>query len=210
MLFIIIIDHLVVNPLCQNGSWQQQQRCDNRSCPKKNGFSAIWSHFGFKPDSEYETTPVCRLCGKDVAAKSGHTSNLFSHLKHKHPSQYALLQQKKPVSSTSTSTTTSSTPTIMRSFEHEKPYLRSSQMWITLTDSVSYAIGKDMLPFTTVEKSGFKKMLATFDPRYELPSHQYFLRQGYRVFTTLLKALSRRNLKRWNSFLLLQTSGLVK
>ena len=39
--------------------------------PKKNGFSAIWSHFGFKPDSEYETTPVCRLCGKVVAAKSG-------------------------------------------------------------------------------------------------------------------------------------------
>ena len=153
---------MVVNPLCQNCSWQQQQRCGNRSCPKKNGFSAIWSHFGLKPDSEYENTPVCRLCGKDVAAKLGNTSNFFSHLKHKHPSQYALLQKKKPASSTSTSTTTSSTPTIKRSFERDKPYLHSSQKWSTLTDSVSYAIGKDMLPFATVEKSNFKKNACHF------------------------------------------------
>ena len=80
-------------------------------------------------------------------------------MKHKHPSQYALLQQKKPASSTSTSTTTSFTPTIKRSFERDKPYLRSSQKWIMLTDSVYYAIGKDMLPFTTVVNSGFKKCL---------------------------------------------------
>lgn len=31
-----------------------------------------------------------------------------------------------------------------------------------------------MLPITTVEKLGFKQLLATLDPRYEVPDRKYF------------------------------------
>ena len=43
-----------------------------------------------------------------------------------------------------------------------------------MTDSVSYAIAKDMLPFRAVERPGFQKMLSTFELRYELQSRKYF------------------------------------
>ncbi len=46
-----------------------------------------------------------------------------------------------------------------------KPYPRSSKRWQELTDSVAYTIAKDCLPFSTVDKPGFKRMLATFDSR---------------------------------------------
>ncbi len=32
--------------------------------------------------------PVCRLCLKTVATKRGNTTNLKSHLKHNHPTQF--------------------------------------------------------------------------------------------------------------------------
>ncbi len=31
---------------------------------------------------------ICKVCRKTVVTKSGNTSNLFHHLKHKHKSQY--------------------------------------------------------------------------------------------------------------------------
>lgn len=48
--------------------------------------------------------------------------------------------------------------------------------WRELTDSFTYFIAKEMLPMNAVEKPGFKKMLARFDSRYEVPSRHYFSR----------------------------------
>ena len=45
-----------------------------------------------------------------------------------------------------------------------------------LTKIVTYFLAKDMLPVYTVEKVGFKQMLRKFNPRYELPSRNYFSR----------------------------------
>ena len=42
--------------------------------------------------------------------------------------------------------------------------------------SVTYFLAKDMLPVYTVEKSGFKQILSKFNPRYDLPSRNYFSR----------------------------------
>ena len=52
-----------------------------------------------------------------------------------------------------------------------------------------------MLPFTTVEKSGFKKMLATFDPRYELPSRKYFSKTGIPRLYNSVKSTVEKELK---------------
>ena len=51
-----------------------------------------------------------------------------------------------------------------------QPYDRKSKKWMELTNSVTFCIAKDMLPMYSVEKPGFRRMLTTFDKRYEPPS----------------------------------------
>lgn len=59
---------------------------------KKNTKSPIWAHFGLPADSSghimNENIAICKLCTTAVSAKGGTTSNLTSHLKLYHPSQY--------------------------------------------------------------------------------------------------------------------------
>ncbi|XP_031677083.1 uncharacterized protein LOC116372120 isoform X2 [Oncorhynchus kisutch] len=51
--------------------------------------SAIWVHFGFKPNEKGEPQnideAVCRLCRRIVFVKGGNTSNLRHHLRLRHP-----------------------------------------------------------------------------------------------------------------------------
>lgn len=54
--------------------------------------------------------------------------------------------------------------------------------WCTITKAVSYHIAKDMVPVATVEQVGFKKLLKTMDPRYELPN--YFAREALPQMST--------------------------
>ncbi len=140
---------------------------------KKKASSPAWGYFGFKPATEDtpidETSPVCRLCLKNVSAKSGNTSNLFSHLKNKHPRQYVELRGAAGPSAAG-----GSQLTIKESFETSQKYPKNSRRWEQLTNAVSYTIAKDMMPFTAVERPGFKRMLSAFDQRYELPGRKYF------------------------------------
>ena len=53
-------------------------------------------------------------------------------------------------------------------------YTRHSKKWQQITESVAFSLAKDSLPLYTVDKPGFRKMLHTLDPRYELPSRKYF------------------------------------
>ena len=43
-----------------------------------------------------------------------------------------------------------------------------------MTNAVTCYICKDMLPVYSVEKEGFRNMLKTLNPQYELPSQKYF------------------------------------
>ncbi|CAJ1049841.1 zinc finger BED domain-containing 1-like protein [Xyrichtys novacula] len=43
-----------------------------------------------------------------------------------------------------------------------------------ITHAVTCSIARDILPVTTVEKPGCKQLLATLDPRYEVPGRKYF------------------------------------
>ena len=47
---------------------------------------------------------------------------------------------------------------------------RKSKRWNEITNSITIHLAKDMVPLNTVEKGGFKQMIKTLDPRYELPS----------------------------------------
>ncbi len=145
---------------------------------KKKVSSPVWAYYGLKPSEDGsvdEASPVCRICEAKVSAKSGNTSNLFSHLKYKHPRQYADIQSTRTVAKAGPSSQRPpSQLSLQQSLDSGKPYPRSSKRWQELTDSVAYTIAKDCLPFSTVDKPGFKRMLATFDSRYEPPSRKYF------------------------------------
>ena len=61
--------------------------------PKKGTKSEVWRHFGLchcQRDGAIVDIdkPVCRLCSLKVSAKQSNTTNLFVHLKNKHPDVY--------------------------------------------------------------------------------------------------------------------------
>ena len=63
----------------------------------KKATSVVWEHFRLKTTTEgglkkeEKNRPVCVHCSKSVAAKGGNTTNLFTHLRDKHPSVYSLI-----------------------------------------------------------------------------------------------------------------------
>ena len=68
---------------------------------KKNSKSIVWDYFGLKAEDDgsvlkdNEARPVCRTCYKQIMCKGGNTSNLFSHLRDKHPALYKEANQGK-------------------------------------------------------------------------------------------------------------------
>lgn len=154
--------------------------CQVTIVDKPGTTSEIWKYFGLQADSNGKAlsngSAICKICQCKIAAKSGNTSNLISHLRRKHPSIYAQTffpsqgkAKAKPPKATGQMSITSA-------FAQGVPYDRKSKKWNELTKMVTYCIVKDGLPLRVVEKDGFKRMLKTFDPRYELPSRSYISR----------------------------------
>ena len=146
--------------------------------------SPVWTHFGFEADEEGKPkssdVAVCRLCHKTVSAKGGNTSNLFSHLGVRHPLQHTEL---KKVSSAASGKAGESSKmakvslgqmSLLSVLNPTQKYEQKSKKWQKLTDSVTYCLAKDMMPIYSVEKEGFRQLLQSFDPQYELPSCKYF------------------------------------
>ena len=150
----------------------------NELVSKAKARSPVWNYFGFKPGADGkpldESTAVCRICKRSVAAKGGNTSNLFSHLKKQHPREFADAKAGTSVQSSRGSGSHDLQPTICDTIADGQRYARGSKRWQQLTDSITHCLAKDMLPIYTVEKPGFRKMLTHFDARYEIPSRKYF------------------------------------
>ena len=65
------------------------------SCPlvdKPNMTSHVWRHFALVPDTDGKSKemdkPRCKLCFEEVIVRFRNTSDLFAHLRHKHPLVY--------------------------------------------------------------------------------------------------------------------------
>ena len=116
----------------------------------------------------------------NVRASGGNTSNLLSHLRTHHPSQYTQVLQaqkakaKENEKSCSASSSSANQASIPELFTKAQKYEKTTRRWREITDSVTYCISKDMLPIYTTEKEGFCRLVATLDPRYEMPSAKYF------------------------------------
>ena len=149
---------------------------------KRKAKAFVWKYFGFETDGNGRLLcvdlPKCRLCPNHttVAAKDSNTSNLYSHLKTKHPEEYALACQASKKKSKSFSTEEAAAPklTLLDSWDKRRPLSSLSREDKTLTNAVTYCLARDMLPLSTVDKPGFRKMLQQFNPRYQLPTRKHF------------------------------------
>ncbi|XP_055038569.2 uncharacterized protein [Misgurnus anguillicaudatus] len=68
--------------------------------PAKKVKSEVWKYFGYRKNAQGSIVedgfPICKECGKEVAAKRGNTSNMFTHLRHNHSLQFS--EVLKPLS----------------------------------------------------------------------------------------------------------------
>ncbi len=116
---------------------------------KKNSTSVVWEHFRIKSFTANDgvkhdnNKPVCLHCHKHVAAKGGNTTNLFTHLRDKHPSIYATITLPSAKSSGK-----EKQPTIGQSISMSTKYLPSSGPAIALDKAVAYCIAIRHHPFT--------------------------------------------------------------
>ena len=146
---------------------------------KANSKSIVWNYFGLKANEhgialpEEEERPICRTCKKAVPAKGGNTSNLLTHLRDHHPDLYA---EAIPHCSHTTKATKHQ-PTLHEVIDKTKKYAPKSSRAQLLNKAVAYYIAKDMQSLYTVEKPGFRHLIHTLDPKYNLPSRKYFTKQ---------------------------------
>ncbi|KAJ8346731.1 hypothetical protein SKAU_G00281320 [Synaphobranchus kaupii] len=91
---------------------------------------------------------------------NGNTTNMRSHLFRHHPD---LASEEK---------TAGSQPTIDSVFKAKLPF--ASPRAASITKSIAGFICKDLRPYSVVENEGFRRMLTTLEPRYEVPSRRYF------------------------------------
>ena len=168
-----------------------------RLAKKPHCKSVVWNYFGLEsnendvPIKEKEDKPVCRACNKTVLAKGGNTSNMLTQLRDHHLELYA---EAQPMCSQSGSRQ----PTITEAFDRGKKYDARSPQALELNKCVAYYLAKYMVSLHTVEKPGFRHLVAKLDPKYNLPSRKYFSKQEIpslfaQVRTDVMKKVSEAN-----------------
>ena len=120
-------------------------------------------YFGFELNEKgiprSKDHPKCSLCGLEIAAKDGNTSNLYSHMKNKHLEEHDTVQRAATKSIGKRQGDKTQQPSLEATWDKTKLLSTSSHEHKDLTKAVTYCLAKDMLPISTVDKPGFKAML---------------------------------------------------
>ncbi|XP_078017548.1 E3 SUMO-protein ligase ZBED1-like [Epinephelus lanceolatus] len=134
--------------------------------PPRSLKAHVWKHFGFyRQPGKKEldmTFTVCRHCHAKVKY-FGNTSNTRAHLNRYHPE----LSEEKD----DTPTPAAADQRTLHQFTKLPP---SSARAKKLTTAIGYFIAKDMQPYRSVEKEGFRFMWKVAEPRYVIPSRAVF------------------------------------
>ena len=96
--------------------------------------------------------------------------NLFHHLQEYHPDAYS---EAVPYSS-KVSKPKQKQPMLKQVINKAKKYDTKSTHACELNQAVANYLAKDLQPLYAVERSGFKKLVTKLDPKYALPSRNYF------------------------------------
>ena len=140
---------------------------------KKNTKALVWKYFGFEVDANGQPlsmeAPKCPLCYNNVAVKDSNTTNLHSHLKHKHPEEYSLVQRASEKGRKKEKAPDPNQPSLTATWDKQKLLLTSSREHKELTKSVANCL---------VKFGGIGKIIPGFDStnvsRYTGISHKLY------------------------------------
>ena len=132
---------------------------------EKNTKSATWNFFVLKADEHSvsilseEHRPICKICYKSMPCKSGNTTNLFAHLRERHPREYKQanqgLQGNKNRNEASRSQGVQ--PTLETVVECSTYYDPKGAQAKELNHAVAYFLAKDMQPLYMWKNLGFER-----------------------------------------------------
>lgn len=132
--------------------------------------STVWKYFGFVSGKDGSIADdkhvVCTLCQAKVGY-SGNTSNLTNHLSNRH--------KDIRMASDSASLTQSTIKIDKGGFaplEQVQKLAPSNPRATAITAALANFIAEDLRPISVVEGSGFRKLLALLEPRYQVPCHK--------------------------------------
>lgn len=153
--------------------------------------STVWKQFGFLKDDKKKV--VCRLC-KATLTYSGNTTNMTTHLRRHHKITQTSL------TATSNQTTLNSKVVNVKREEPSQSVLtpspcqaqsspgpsqtsivecfKSKHLTVQQKDAITVAIlnfmVQDLRPFRIVESQSFSTLISLLEPRYKMPSRQFF------------------------------------
>ena len=99
--------------------------------------SAAWRYFGYLKSDEQQRNTLCKICRRNVATKTGNTSNLFQHLRQCHPLEHAQLCKTGNAPSSSTSKRKPYQQTIMSALSSIAPYEKTSKRHKDVTHAIT-------------------------------------------------------------------------
>ncbi|XP_064413592.1 dehydrogenase/reductase SDR family member on chromosome X isoform X1 [Latimeria chalumnae] len=146
--------------------------------------SKVWKYFGFDTNAEgciLEWKKIyCRICMTQIAY-SGNTSNLSYHLEKNHPDEFCEFvksntEQMREAFATAFSKLKpeASQQVVQDTLIMKAGYSHEFRKQQELTSAVVSLICEGMYPPSIVDEPTFKALVKTADPRYELPSRNYF------------------------------------
>jgi len=100
--------------------------------------------------------------------------NLTSHLFHHHLKEYAAVIEAKDLKKKRERTSKKKQDlTLSQVIERIQPYPSGSKWALEITNTLSYFIVIEMMPFNIIEQPGFKKLVSKLDEQYQVPSRKY-------------------------------------
>ncbi|KAK7122932.1 hypothetical protein R3I94_019901 [Phoxinus phoxinus] len=105
--------------------------------------------------------------------KSKNTTNMWNHLKANHIQDYKEAVKEKEDAAAAASANLSQ-PTIAQMFDSQRKWQNSDQRSKKIDTQILEMIATDNQPFTVVSDVGFRRLIATLEPRYSLKTEKYY------------------------------------
>uniref|UniRef100_A0ABM5EIX3 Zinc finger BED domain-containing protein 6-like n=1 Tax=Pogona vitticeps TaxID=103695 RepID=A0ABM5EIX3_9SAUR len=155
--------------------------------PKKTT-SAVWDYFTLDPREP--CVAVCSMCqkrvrrGKDGGTRPG-TTALHKHLKVHHglhlpgvavvPPSPLMPTKEKPHGTAGTVVEPSAPAFQLNRQDRNQPYYPPTHpMALQLASDTAWMLAVDMQPLSYVDNEGFRRLMATAQPRWKVPSRTFF------------------------------------
>ena len=143
--------------------------------------SEIWNYFFIYVCDDKKA--VCHECQENVArggdkTNSFNTSNLWKHLKIRHPDKLKELKESEKEASKNKAAAkeqaSSSQAMLQECLEQSRPYQINHPVAQRITRLIAELMALDCQPFSVVEDQEFVRLLSHLQPHYQLPCRKYF------------------------------------